>query len=208
MKLQHNESLCKNHIQDKTTTYGELFSHNKKCCAAQIIVDAAHKLVYKIITPQTDTANQRIDKMNKATQEAVQNAETMMKDAQGAFQSAFEKASKSVESVNDFGKANMDAVIKSGEISSKAAETIGKELTEVAKKNFDETVKVAQDLASAKTVTELFEKQTAFAKTAFDTYSAQFRAISEIATKSTKEAVAPLTARAEAANDFAKNFQV
>ncbi len=146
--------------------------------------------------------------MNKATKDAVENAETMMKDAQGAFKSAFEKASKSVEDVNDFSKANMDAVIKSGEITSKAAETISKELADVAKKNFDESVKVAQDLASAKTVTELFEKQTAFAKTAFDTYSAQFRAITEIATKSTKEAVAPLAARAEAATDLAKNFQV
>lgn len=145
--------------------------------------------------------------MNKATQDAVQNAETMMKDAQGAFQSAFEKASKSVEKANEFGKANLDAVMKTGEISTKAAETIGKELTEIAKKNFDESVKAAQDIASAKTVNELFEKQTAFAKAAFDTYSAQFKAITEIATKSTKEAVAPLTARAEAAGDFAKAFQ-
>ena len=146
--------------------------------------------------------------MNNSAKEAVANAETIMKDAQGAFETAFQKANKSVQEVNDFGKANLEAVMKAGEISTKASEKLNKEIVDIAKKNFDESVKAAQDLASVKTVTELFEKQAAFAKSAFDTYTAQFKAITELATKSTKEATAPLAARAEAAGDIAKTFQI
>lgn len=145
--------------------------------------------------------------MNKVTQEAVANAETMMKDAQSAFQTAFEKAQKSLNDANEFGKANIEAAMKSGEISSKSAEALTKELADIAKKNFDESVKASQELASVKTVNELFEKQTAFAKASFDTYTAQFKAIADLATKGAEDAFAPIKKQAEKAGEFAKNFQ-
>ncbi len=147
------------------------------------------------------------DKVNKAAQDAVKNAETIMKDAQDTLKTAFEKASKSLEDVNKFNKDNLDAVMKSSEITAKSTEQLGKEIAEISKKNFDTTVAATQEFASVKTVNELFEKQTNFVKASFDTYTAQFKAIADLATKSAKEASAPLQARAEAAGDLAKTLQ-
>ncbi len=145
--------------------------------------------------------------MNKATQDAVKNTEAMMKDAQGAFQSAYDKATKQFEEMNAFGKENVDAVVKSNEISAKAAETLSNKVVEMSKANFDEATKVAQDFASVKTVNELFEKQAAYAKTAFETFTKQATEMNELVSKSTQEAFAPINARVEAAGEYAKAFQ-
>ncbi len=145
--------------------------------------------------------------MNKATQDAVQNAETMMKDAQGAFQTAFEKMTKSFEDMSKFGTANVEAAVKSNEISAKAAEAYGNKIVELSKANFDESVKAAQELSSVKTVNELFEKQTAFAKASFEKFTEQATALNDMATKSAKEAFAPINARVEAAGELAKSVQ-
>ncbi len=92
--------------------------------------------------------------MNKQAQEATKAAETMVKDAQNAFQANYEKFTKSVQDMNEFSKKNMDAMVKSGEISTKAAEEFGNKVVEISKANFDESVKVAQELSSVKTVNE------------------------------------------------------
>ena len=58
--------------------------------------------------------------------------------------------------------------MKSSEIAAKAAEGIGTEISAYSKKSFEDGVAAAQDFASAKTLTELFEKQTSYAQTAFE----------------------------------------
>ncbi len=142
-----------------------------------------------------------------AVKETVQKTETMMKDAQSAFQANYEKMAKSMEEVNEFGKKNMDAFMKSSEISAKAAEDFNNKVAEMGKANFDESLKAAQELASVKTVNELFEKQTAFAKTAFETFTNQAKAVTEMATKNVQDAYAPINERVEAAGDLAKAIQ-
>ncbi len=145
--------------------------------------------------------------MNKTTQDAVKNAETMVKDAQNAFETAYEKFTKSFEELSAMSKDNMDAVMKSAELSGKASEEFGNKVVEISKANFDESVKVAQDLSAAKTVNELVEKQTAFAKTAFETFTKQATALNEAATKNAQDVFAPINARVEAAGEYVKSFQ-
>lgn len=145
--------------------------------------------------------------MNKVAEDAVKNAEAMVKDAQSTFQAAYEKFTKSFDELTVISKENFDAVVKSGEISGKAAESFGTQVVEMSKANFDESVKVAQDLSSAKTVNELFEKQAAFAKSAFETFTKQATALNEAATKSAQDVFAPINARVEAAGEYVKSFQ-
>ena len=97
-------------------------------------------------------------------QEATAKVETLVADTQKAVTEQFEKLSKGLEGLTTFGQENVDAIVKSSEIAAKAAEGIGTEISAYSKKSFEDSVAAAQDFASAKTLTELFEKQTSFAQ--------------------------------------------
>lgn len=133
-------------------------------------------------------------------------AETMVADAQKSLNEGMEKMTKGFEGAAAFGQENVDAVIKSSEIAAKAAEGIGSEISAFSKKSFEDSIAAAQDFASAKTVTELFEKQSAFAQSAFDTFVKQSTKMTEILTSATKDIAAPISARATAATESAKTF--
>ena len=63
-----------------------------------------------------------------------------------------------------------------------------------------------RDLASAKTVTELFDKQTAFAQSAFEGFVSQATKMNEIYVAAAKDITAPLGARVTAATEKLKAF--
>ena len=113
---------------------------------------------------------------------------------------------KGFEGAAAFGQDNIEAFIKSSEIAAKAAEGIGSEISAFTKKSFEESIAAAQDFASAKTVTELFEKQTAFAQSAFDAFVKQSSKMTEIMTSAAKDITAPLSDRAAAATESVKAY--
>jgi phasin family protein len=98
--------------------------------------------------------------------------------------------------------------VKSSEIAAKAAEGIGTEIGAYSKKSFEDGVAAAQDLASAKTLTELFEKQTSYAQTAFEGFVSQATKMNEIYVAAAKDISAPLGARVNAATDALKTFSL
>ena len=115
-------------------------------------------------------------------------------------------APKGIEDVTAFGQLNIDALTKASELATKAAEGINEEITSYSKKSFDDGVAAATDLASAKTPTELFEKQSAFAQSAFEGFVAQATKMNEIFTAAAKEVTAPIGERFEAAGDTMKTY--
>ena len=133
-------------------------------------------------------------------------AEAIVADAKKSLNEGMEKMTKSFEGAAAFGQENVDAVIKSSEIAAKAAEGIGSEISAFTKKAFEDNIAAAQDFASAKTVTELFEKQSAFAQSAFDAFVKQSTKMTEIMTSAAKDISAPISARAAAATETAKSF--
>ncbi len=143
---------------------------------------------------------------NKAVNEATAKVENFAADAQKTIAEQFEKATKGFEEVSAFGQQNVDALVKSSEIAARAAEGIGSEVSAWSKKAFDNSVAAAKDLAAAKTVTELFEKQSTFAQTAFEGFVAQATKLNEIYAAAAKDIVAPVTARFNAATTAAKSF--
>ncbi|MEM1265761.1 MAG: TIGR01841 family phasin [Pseudomonadota bacterium] len=117
-----------------------------------------------------------------------------------------EKMTKGFEDLGTFSQENMDAMVKSSEIATKAAEGIGSELTAFSKKSFEDTVAAAQDMASAKNLTELMEKQTAFMQTSFETMVAQMTKMNDIYVAAAKDISAPLSARFSAATETMKSY--
>lgn len=141
-----------------------------------------------------------------ATKKATAAAETIVADAQKTLNEGMEKMTKGFEGAAAFGQDNMEAFIKSGEIAAKAVEGIGSEISAFTKKSFEDSIAAAQDFASAKTVTELFEKQTAFAQSAFDTFVKQSTKMTEIMTSAAKDISAPISERATAATESMKAY--
>jgi len=138
----------------------------------------------------------------------VTKVETFVADTQKTLTEQFEKLSKSFEGLTTFGQDNVDALVKSSEIAAKAAEGIGSEISAYSKKAFEDGVAAAQDLASAKTMTELFEKQTTYAQTAFEGFVSQATKMNEIYVAAAKDISAPIGARVSAATDAFKSFSL
>jgi phasin family protein len=141
-------------------------------------------------------------------QDATAKVETFVADTQKTMTEQFEKLSKGFEGLTSFGQENVDAMVKSSEIAAKAAEGIGSEISAYSKKAFEDGVAAAQELAGAKTMTELFEKQTAFAQSAFEGFFSQATKMNEIVTAAAKDIGAPLGARVTKATEAMKSFSL
>lgn len=177
-------------VADKAAATTEEFNANAKDVAAKVesfVADAQKTLVTTI-------------------QDATVQVETIVADTQKTLSEQLEKFTKGFEGITAFSQENLDALVKSSEIAAKAAEGINTEISAYSKKSFEETVAAAQDLASAKTMTELFEKQTAFAQSSFEGFVQQSTKMNEILAAATKDIAAPLAARATAATEKFKSL--
>ena len=159
-------------------------------------------------TAAAKQAESNVTDVTEMMKEATAKVETMAADTQKTVSEQFDKISKSFEGVTAFGQENLDAMVKSSEIAAKAAEGIGSEISAFSKKSFEDGVAAAQDLAAAKTMTELFEKQTAFAQSAFEGWMHQATKMNEICVSAAKEITAPLGARVNAATDAMKSYSL
>lgn len=159
-------------------------------------------------TSPTEITNEVTGEITNVIQETTAKVETMVAETQKTVTEQMEKFSKGFEGLTAFGQENVGAVVKSSEIAAKAAEGIGSEISAYSKKSFEDGVAAAQDFAAAKTVTELFEKQTAFAQSAFEGWVQQTTKLNEIYAAAAKDITAPIGARVSAASEAFKGFSL
>ena len=79
------------------------------------------------------------------------------------------------------------------------AVALGAQAMAFSKAVFDTQVSAAKSLAGAKSVQEVVELQTAFAKSALETYMSEFGKMTETVSSSVKESMKPLNERVTAA---------
>ena len=115
-----------------------------------------------------------------------------------AFKEGFEKSLAALNELNTHSKKNMEAVVASATASAKGAEALGAQAMAFSKAVFDTQVSAAKSLAGAKSVQEVVELQTTFAKTALETYMAEFAKMSDTVSASVKESMKPLNERVTA----------
>ena len=83
--------------------------------------------------------------------------------------------------------------------STKGAEALGAQAMAYSKKAVEDHVAAAKSLSGAKSVQEVIELQTTYAKSALDAYIAEVSKMSDIVSSSVKDAVKPLNERVTAA---------
>ena len=152
----------------------------------------------------TEFGKQTAERVVESVKEASAKAASLAADTQKTLGANVEDFSKRLQGVSSFNQQTLEAFTKSSEIAGKAFEGIGREVAAYTKTSFEERVAAAQDLATAKTLPELFEKQTAFARSAFEGWVQQASRLSEIYTAAVKDIAAPISERFSAAAEEVK----
>jgi phasin family protein len=115
-----------------------------------------------------------------------------------AFRDTIEKSLGAMTEVNSHGKRNLEAVVESVTAATRGAETLGAQALAFSKKSWEDSVAAAQSLGSAKSVQEVVEIQTNFAKSALETYLTELNRWSDTVSASVKDTLKPLNERVTA----------
>jgi phasin family protein len=121
-----------------------------------------------------------------------------------AFKDSIEKSLSALGEANTHSKKNLEAVVASVTAATKGAEALGAQAMAYSKKSLEDQVTAAKTLTGAKSVQEVVELQTAFAKSSLEAYVSEMNKASEIVAASMKECFQPLNERVTA---FVERFQ-
>lgn len=144
--------------------------------------------------PKTETSfkmNQTIENMTAASNDALKEG--------------FEKSINAVNEASAFHKDTVDAVIESASVAGRSLEELNANSVAYAKTAMEEGVAVTKAVSSARSVQEVLEIQTDYAKSSMDAYLAELNKTSELFAGLVKETVKPLNDRFSAAVDLAQS---
>jgi phasin family protein len=112
-----------------------------------------------------------------------------------AFKDGVEKTLSAFSEANAHSKKNLEAVVASVTAAAKGAECVGAQAMAFSKKTFDDQVAAARSLAGAKSLQEVVELQTTFARSFLENYMSEFGKLSEAMSSSVKDTMKPLNER-------------
>ena len=142
--------------------------------------------------------------MATTTTEITTKIQDAVKDAAAKAKTFAEKGQAGLGEVGEFAKGNVEAMVASTKILASGMQEMGKGYATEAKTAFETMTADAKDLASAKSPTEFFEKQTAILKKNFDAAVAKSSKSSEAMLKLANEAFQPLSTRMSLAMEKVK----
>jgi phasin family protein len=98
----------------------------------------------------------------------------------------------------DLGRENFAAVLRANAALSEGFEAIGKEVILYARRSFEQAAETATALLGAKTLEDVFQLNSEFAKANLERLIERSAKLSEMSVKVANEALAPLGGRVEA----------
>jgi phasin family protein len=138
-----------------------------------------------------DTVKSAVDQSAFAAQQAF--------DVGGqAFKESIDKSLSALNDANALSKRNVEAVVASVSAATKGAEALGAQAMAFSKKTFEENVAQSKALAGARSIQEVVELQTAFAKTSLEGFIGEMNRASEVVSSTVKDSLRPLNERASA----------
>ena len=136
---------------------------------------------------------------------AAEKVNSMISDLNGRAKAMFERTTKAGEELTEFTKGNMEAFATSAKTAAKGAESLGQEMVDYSKKRFETASETIKNLATVKTPTELFQIQSDYAKSSFDSAIAEASKLSEAWLKLAGDVIQPLSSRYALAADKIKS---
>ena len=115
-----------------------------------------------------------------------------------ALRDGMEKTTASMAELSAQSKQNLEALTASATAAQKGAEALSAQALSYGKSSWENGVAAAQTFSQARSVQELIELQTSFAKSALEAYLAGVNAWSETISASVKDSMKPLNERVTA----------
>jgi phasin family protein len=172
---------------------------------ATTAVDDAANVATDAKTLAADAGDEVAERTVAGFKEAAK-AVDLTADAQKSLGETVQKVTQRLQSVSAFSQQNLDAFARSSEITATALKDIGGEVAAYTKRAFEDRVAAAQDISTAKSLTELVEKQTSFAQHALEGWAERAIRMSEIYTSAVKHIAAPLGERFSSATEEMKSI--
>ena len=135
------------------------------------------------------------------------NVEKFSAAGNQAFKDGVEKTLASLNEVNALSKGNVEAVVESLTAATKGAETVGAQALAFSKKNWEEAVTAAKTLSGAKSIQEVIELQSKYAKSSMEAYVAEMNLMSQTMSASFKDTFKPINARMTAAVEKFQSYR-
>ncbi len=124
-----------------------------------------------------------------------------------AFKDSVEKTLSALSEVNTLSKGNVEAVVESLTAATKGAETVGAQALAYSKKNWDEAVSAAKTLSGAKSIQEVIELQSKYAKSSMEAYVSEMNLLTETLSASFKDTFKPINTRVTAAVEKFQSYR-
>ncbi len=141
------------------------------------------------------TMNQATAAGDKIMRESMDKASVMTDQA---FKDGVEKSMTAMNELNAQSKRNLEAVVESVTAATKGVETLSSHAMAYTKKAMETQAEQAKAMSGVRSVQELVELQTTFAKSAMETYIAEMNKAAEVLSSVVKESFRPLNERASA----------
>jgi phasin family protein len=144
----------------------------------------------------------------KAAKEFEAVAAAYDKTANGAGEAMKDNVQRAMGAAAEFtafGKGTLDAWVASTVATQKGVEAISARAVAYSKTALENHVAATKALLASKSVQEVVEKQTEYARSAFDEYIAELNKISDLMASFAKDALRPLNERVSAVSTIMQN---
>jgi phasin family protein len=160
-----------------------------------IMADNTAETVKKTVETAANTVKASAEKA-QATFQA--NAEQAQAAGAKAFREVADKSAAGISELNAQGKQNLEALVASAAAAQKGVETLSAQSVAFTKKSWEDGVAAAQSLSQARSIQELLELQTTWAKSATEAYLAEVTKATDVLTASVKDSFKPINERVTA----------
>jgi phasin family protein len=170
------------------------------------MADTTADTVKKTVETATDTVKKTVETATasvKATAEKAQatfqaNAEQAQAAGAKALKDVADKSAAGLTELNAQGKQNLEAIVASAAAAQKGVETLSAQSAAFTKKSWEDGVAAAQSMSQARSIQELIELQTTWAKSATEAYLAEVTKATDVLTASVKNSFKPINERVTA----------
>jgi phasin family protein len=151
------------------------------------------------ITDISAVAEQATSEVSETTvtnlKDGIAKATTGFEATQTKVKEGMEKAMKTAEELVAFNQANVEAIVKSGQIWATGVQDLSKHFAAAAQASMDQGMAAFKALTTVKSLKDAIELQTSFARSALEKTLAESGKLTDASIKLTEQTLAPITAR-------------
>ena len=127
-----------------------------------------------------------------------QTVESVLNAGSDAMKQSFDRTLKGFDEMASFNKQTVDAMMQSANAASKSFESVSAELLAFQKQSIEDMMAATKATMASRSMQEIIEINTDFAKSAFDSYVGQMTKLGDLVSSAAKETFEPLNTQVSA----------